>query len=143
MMRPGDSRAELRRALRGLPAKRRRALARAVREGRAVDDPRDAASAVAWARRIQAVPIPGWLLPREKPHGRRAVLWLLHGAWISAVVVAAVLVPAWRAGGIVRWLVVGAVLYSVASGQWLLALTLRARWNAPEAERRNRELLEE
>jgi len=143
MMRPGDSRAELRRALRALPAKRRRALARAVREGRAVDDPRDAASAVAWARRIQAVPIPGWLLPREKPHGRRAVLWLLHGAWISAVVVAAVLVPAWRAGGIVRWLVVGAVLYSVASGQWLLALTLRARWNAPEAERRNRELLEE
>jgi len=142
-MRPGDSRAELRRALRALPAKRRRALARAVREGRAVDDPRDAASAVAWARRIQAVPIPGWLLPREKPHGRRAVLWLLHGAWISAVVVAAVLVPAWRAGGIVRWLVVGAVLYSVASGQWLLALTLRARWNAPEAERRNRELLEE
>jgi len=103
MMRPGDSRAELRRALRALPAKRRRALARAVREGRAVDDPRDAASAVAWARRIQAVPIPGWLLPREKPHGRRAVLWLLHGAWISAVVVAAVLVPAWRAGGIVRW----------------------------------------
>ena len=143
MMRPGDSRAELRRALRGLPAKRRRALARAVREGRAVDDPRDAALAVARARRIQAVPIPGWLLPREKPHGRRAVLWLLHGAWISAVVVAAVLVPAWRAGGIVRWLVVGAVLYSVASGQWLLALTLRARWNAPEAERRNRELLEE
>src|SRR5204863_5320602 len=89
-------------ALRSLPAKRRRALARAVREGRAVDDPRDAALAVASARRIQAVPIPRWLLPREKPRGGRAVLWVLHAAWISAVVVAALLVPAWRAGGILR-----------------------------------------
>jgi len=130
-------------ALRSLPAKRRRAIARSVRAGRAVDDPRDAALAVAWARRIQAVRLPRWLLLREKPHGGRTVLWVVHAAWISAVVAAAVLVPAWRAGGIVRWLVVGAVLYSLVSLPWLLSLTLRARWNAPEAERRNRELLEE
>ena len=108
-----------------------------------MDNPRDAALAVAWARRIQAVPVPGWLVPREKPYGGRAVLWLLHAAWISAVVVAAVLVPAWHAGGIVRWLVLGAVLYSAVGLPWVLSLTLRARWNAPEAERRNRELLEE
>ena len=108
-----------------------------------MEDPRDAALAVGWARRIQATPLPRWLLPRERPHGGRAVLWLLHGAWVAAVVLAAVVVPAWRAGGVVRWLVVGAVVYSLVSVPWVLRLTLRARWNAPEAERRNRELIEE
>ena len=70
-------------------------------------------------------------------------MWLLHGTWVAAVVVAAVVVPVWRAGGVVRWLVVGAIVYSLVSVPWVLRLTLRARWNAPEAERRNRELIEE
>jgi len=137
------SRADVRRALRALPPARRRALARAVREGRAVDDPRDAALAVAWARRAQATSWPGWLLPRERPYGRRALLWLLHAAWIVLVVVGAIVVPAWRAGGVLRWIVIGALAYSIVSLPWLFAMTLRLRWNAPEAERRNRELLPE
>jgi hypothetical protein len=106
-----------------------------------VADPRDAALAAAWARQAQAARWPGWLLPRTRPRGRRAVLWLLHAAWIAVVVVAAVVVPLWRSGGIVRWVVVGALAYGIVSQAWMLALTLRMRWNAPEAERRNRELL--
>ncbi len=134
------SRADLRRALRALPPERRRALARAVREGRAVHDPRDAALAVAWARRLQAVPWLGWVLPRTRPHGRRAILWLLHAAWVVAAVVAADVVLIWRSGGILGWVVVGALAYSIVSLPWALARILRMRWNAPEAERRNREL---
>jgi hypothetical protein len=51
------------------------------------------------------------------------------------VVVDAVVVPFWRSGGIVRWVVVGALAYSVVSVPWALGLGLRMRWNAPEAER--------
>jgi hypothetical protein len=36
---------------------------------------------------------------------------------------------------------VGVLVYSLVSLPWVLSLTLRMRWNAPEAERRNRELL--
>lgn len=127
--------------MRVLSPERRRALVRAVREGRAVDDPRDARVAVAWAQRAQAAWWPKWLLPQTRPHGRRAVLWVLHVAWILVAIVTAVVVPTWRGGGILRWVVVGAVAYSIVSMPWLFALILRTRWNSPEAERRNRELL--
>jgi hypothetical protein len=138
---------DLRRALRALPRGRRRALSRAVREGRAVDDPRDAALAVALARRIQASSnLPRWLVhwPRERPHGRRAALWLLYAVWLVASVVLGLTLAAghfWESGGIVRWIFVGVLAYGVVSVPWVLAFTLRMRWNAPEAERRNRELL--
>ena len=79
--------------------------------------------------------------PQTRPRGRRAVLWLLHVAWIVVVIVTAVVVPTWRGGGVLRWVVVGALGYSIVSMPWLFALILRTRWNAPEAERRNRELL--
>jgi hypothetical protein len=115
-------------------------LAHAIREGRAVDDVRDAPLAVAWARRLQAGSWPRWVLPRTRPRGRSAVLWSLHAAWAVILIVAVIVVPLWRSGGVPRWLVVGGLAYS-ALGIPLIALTLRMRWNAPAAERRNRELL--
>jgi len=138
---PNLSGVGLRSALRALPRERRRALSRAIREGRAVDDHRDAALAVAWARRVQAAPWPKWILPRTRPRGRRAFLWLLHAAWLVVALVAVIVVPFWRSGGIARWVVVGVFAYSLVSAPWLLSLTLRMRWNAPEAERTNRDLL--
>jgi hypothetical protein len=127
--------------MRALPSKRRRAVVRAVRDGRAVNDPRDAHLAVAWARRAQAVWWPRWFLPQTRPHGWVAVLWFLHAAWILVVVAAAIVIPTWRGGGVLRWVVVGAFVYSIMSLPWLLALILRTRWNSPEAERQNRELI--
>jgi hypothetical protein len=137
------SRADLRRALRALPPDRRRTIARAIREGRVVDDPRDAALAVAVARRIQATPWPRWALPRTRPHGRRAVLWLLHAAWVTAAFVVAIIFALISSiGGVLIWIVVVVVASSIVGASWWsYAPILRMRWNAPEAERRNRELL--
>jgi hypothetical protein len=132
---------DLRRAMRALPPKRRRALVRAVRDGRAVDDSRDAHLAVMWAQRAQAAWWPKWFLPQERPRGGRALLWLVHVGWVLAAIVAVIVIPMWRGGGTVRWLVVGALAYSIVAMPWLFALVLRTRWNAPEAELRNREVL--
>ena len=137
------SRADLRRAIEGLSAGRRRAIARAVRDGRAVDDPRNAQLAVLWAQRAQAAWWPKWLLPQKRPHGWRAILWLLHVGWIVVAIALAVVIPTWRSGGVLRWIVVGAFAYSILIMPWVWALVLRTRWNAPDAERRNRELLGE
>ena len=68
------------------------------------------------------------------------MLWAGHATWVVVVVVIAVVVPAWRLDGVVRWLVVGAVVYAVVGMPWVLSLVLRMRWNAPEAERRNSQL---
>jgi hypothetical protein len=38
-------------------------------------------------------------------------------------------------------IVVGVFAYGIFSVPWVLRLVLQTRWNAPEAERRNRELL--
>jgi hypothetical protein len=135
------SRSEVRRALRALPPKRRRELVRAVREGRAVDDPRDAALAVAWARQVQAGRWPRWALPEKRPLGRRRFLWLGHVAWILSTLVIAVVFSWDTLGGFVRWLLVGVLAYGIVGIPWSLRLVLRTRWNAPEAERRNRDLL--
>jgi hypothetical protein len=139
-MRPDRSPGGFRRRLRALPANRRQAVARAIRNGRAVEDPRDAPLAVEWAQRIESVRMPRWILPRKRPHGLWAVLWLLHGTWIAAVVVTAIVIPAWRAGGLVRWVVIGAVAYSAISVPWVVTRGLQMRWNAAEAGRRNRDL---
>jgi hypothetical protein len=135
------SRVDLRRELRALSSERRRAVGRAIREGRAVDDPRDAALAVAWARRVQVTWWPGWALPRSRPRGRRALLWLLHATWSIAVLVLALAAFLSQSHGIIRWAIVGVLVYGVVSMPWVLRFMLRMRWNAPDAERRNRELL--
>jgi hypothetical protein len=58
---------------------------------------------------------------------------------LLAVVVAVVF--AWNSLGLARWIVVGILAYGIVSIPWTLGVILRTRWNAPEAERRNRELL--
>jgi hypothetical protein len=107
-----------------------------------VDDPRDAALAVAWARRIQAAWWPGFALPRSRPQGRRALLWVLHATWTIAVVAVLFAGIVSRSHGIIRWVIVGALAYTVVSMPFAFRFMLRMRWNAPEAEQRNRELLE-
>jgi hypothetical protein len=132
----------LRREIRSLPRERRRELGRAVREGRTVVDPRDAALAVAWAQRMQRMWWPSWFLPATRPHGGRAALWGVHGAWVVVVIVTALIGATWHRGDIIRWGTVVVLAYSILSMSWLFRLILRTRWNAPEAERRNRELLD-
>jgi hypothetical protein len=132
--------AALRRALRDLPSDRRKGIGRAVREGRCVDDPRDAALAVALARRMQRVPWLRWALPETRPTGKRKILWIGHAAFVLAALVVA-LVFAWNSLGLARWIFLGVFAYGVISVPWVLSVVLRMRWNAPEAERRNRELL--
>jgi hypothetical protein len=64
--------------------------------------------------------------------------------WLVASVLVGLILTAghfWGSGGILRWVFVGALAYGFVSVPWVLAFTLRMRWNAPEAERRNRELL--
>ncbi len=139
--RANPSRAELRRALRRLPGSRRRALLRAVRQGRAVDEPRDATLAVAWARRVQVFSWPRWVLPQTRPHGRGAALWLLHGAWLAGALLLTAVQIQLAVGRILGWIFAGTIVYSIIGAPWFLAVILRTRWNAPEAERRNRQLL--
>jgi hypothetical protein len=138
---PSKAGKNLRREIRSLPRERRRALGRAVREGRAVDDPRDVELAVAWAQRVQRSWGARWLLPAIRPHGKRAFLWCVHAAWVVAVIVTALIGATWHRGGIIRWAAVAVLAYCILSTTWLVRLILRTRWNAPEAERRNRELL--
>ncbi len=57
---------------------------------------------------------------------------------VLVVVIAGVVV---QIRGIFRWVVAGVLAYGLLSLPWILSLALRMRWNAPEAERRNRELL--
>jgi hypothetical protein len=132
---------DFRRKIRSLPRERRRELARAVREGRSVDDPRDAELAVAWAQRTQRSWWPRWFLPATRPHGKRAFLWCVHAAWVVAVIVTTLIGVTWHRGEIIRWAAVVVLAYSILSTTWLFRLILRTRWNAPDAERRNRELL--
>ena len=109
-----------------------------------MDDPRDAALAVAWARRVQTAPWVRWALPERKPQGRRALLWLLHAACVLVALLVAI-VLAWRDLGnlgTLRWVFVAFVAYGIVIAPWVLAGVLRTRWNAPEAELRNRELID-
>jgi len=133
---------DLRREIRSLPRERRRELGRAVRDGRAVDDPRDAELAVAWAQRVQRNRWPSWFVPATRPHGKRAFLWCVHAAWVFAVIAVTLIGATWHRGEIIRWAAIGVLAYSILSTTWLLRLTLRTRWNALDAERCNRELLD-
>ena len=69
------------------------------------------------------------------------MLWLGHAAWVLVAVVIGVGVAWNNLGGPARWIVLAVIVYGVLGTPWVLALALRTRWNAPEAERRNRELL--
>ncbi len=137
---------EIRGELRKLPRERRREIGNAIRAGRAVTDPRDAALAVAWAeyldKRRYTWAWPPWVMPRERPVGRHAWFWSLHVvAMLAAIGLACALswasIPSpWQ------WLVVAFVVYSVATVPFTLSRVLRTYWNAPQAAAANRELLE-
>jgi len=77
---------EIRAELRKLPRERRREIVNAIRAGRAVNDPRDAPLAAAWADYLdqRRHTWPRWIMPRERPHGRHAWLWLVHVALLLA-----------------------------------------------------------
>jgi hypothetical protein len=112
-----------------------------------VDDPRDAALAVAWAENLggQRGSWPWWMTPRRRPTGWRAWAWGFHLAWMLAAVAYAcvVVVPGvWDAlPGFSRWLIAGFLIYGLLSLPVILWLIVRAHWNAPEADRKNRGLL--
>jgi hypothetical protein len=65
---------------------------------------------------------------------------MAHGMWVILTLVVAV-VFAWQSLGATRWIVVGVFAYGIFSVPWVLRLALQTRWNAPEAERLNREVL--
>jgi hypothetical protein len=132
---------EVRRAVRQLPSERRKDVLAAIRAGRAVKDPRDAVLAVAWAERLSKVRWPAWVMPRERPHGKRRWLSLLHLTWaVGAGVVA--LISLWPSiPGNWRWLLVGVLAYGTIVTPITIARVLRTHWNAPEAAEKNRQLL--
>ena len=107
-----------------------------------MNDPRDAALAADFAAGLQRVRWFGfgWALPRRRPQGRRRWLWLTHLAVTLAGVVFTI-VQLWpKVHSPWRWVFVALLVYSVISMPLILGRVLRAFWNAPEAERKNREL---
>jgi hypothetical protein len=132
---------DVRRAVRQLPLERRKDVLAAIRAGRAVNDPRDAVMAVAWAERLSKVRWPAWVLPRQRPDGKRRWLWLLHLTWLVGAVVVA-LISLWSSiPGIWRWLLVGVLAYGTIVTPITIAQVLRTYWNAPAAADKNRQLI--
>jgi hypothetical protein len=108
-----------------------------------VNDPRDAVLAVAWAERLSKVRWPAWVMPRERPHGKRRWLWLLDLTGVVAAVVVA-LISSWSSiPGSWRWPLVGVFVYWTIVTPITIARGLRTYWNAPEAAEKNRQLLPE
>jgi hypothetical protein len=108
---------EIRRRLRELPRQRHKDVLAAVREGRDVRDPRDAALAVDWAETLdakrQAWVWPWWILPRTRPSGWRAWAWLVHVVWIT-IAIAVADATLWHSlPGIWRWVIVGVLAYGL------------------------------
>lgn len=138
---------EIRRRVRQLPRERRKEIGRAIRNGRAVDDRRDAALALALAENLARKRRfwPWWVMPRRRPTGWRVWAWILHLAWMLgalAYACAVVLPSAWGAlPGVWRWVVAGFLAYAWISMPFTIAWMLRIYWNAPEAARKNRALL--
>jgi hypothetical protein len=137
---------EIRRQVRQLPRERRREIGRAIREGRAVGDPRDAALTAAWAEQLnkRGRLWPWWIMPRRRPTGWRAWAWIGHALWMvaaAAYACVAVWPSVWPAlPGIWRWVLVGFLAYGVLSLPVVLWFVLRIHWNASEAARHNRDL---
>lgn len=132
---------EVRRALRRLPRERRKDILAAIRAGRAVRDPRDTALAVACAERLDRIRWPAWVMPRSRPRGKRAWLWLLHVSWIAAALAVAIATLWSSIPGIWRWVLLVFFAYSAIVTPVTIAQTLRAYWNASEAAEQNRHLL--
>jgi hypothetical protein len=134
---------DVRRAIRRLPRDRRKDIIAAIRAGREVKDSRDARLAVASAERLERVHWPSWVMPRSRPHGKRAWLWLLHLGWIIAATVGAVLAFWSIVPGLWRWVITGIYAYAAVTAPVTVTQMLRAYWNAPEAAKKNRQLLGE
>jgi hypothetical protein len=133
---------EIRAALRTIPRDRRREIVNAIRAGRAVNDPRDASLAVAWAEYLdrRRSTWPRWFMPLKRPHGKRAWLWLLHVAsMLVALALACRFLWTWL-GTPWRYFAIAWVAYSVVTTPLIIGRTLRSYWNAPQAAAANREL---
>jgi len=136
---------EIRRRLRELPRERRHDLLAAIRSGRAVQDPRDAALAVAWAEALDAKrqtwAWPRWVLPRSRPTGWRAWAWLAHFIWITVAMGVADATLWHSLPGFWRWIIIGVVAYGFVTMPFTIWRMLQAYWNASEAARKNHDLL--
>lgn len=137
---------EIKQRLRKLPRERRREIALSIREGRAVNDPRDAPLAVAWAERLAANAhrSPASLLPlTQRPTGWRAWAWLIHLAWVLAALTY-VYYRLWHeVTGTWHWVLLGFLAYTVCGMPFTVHAvrrTLHAYWNAPDAAKQNRQL---
>jgi hypothetical protein len=133
---------QIREELRNLPAERRKDVGAAVREGRAVADPRDAALAIRWAEHLETANWPRWVLPRTRPLGSKAWAWILYAAALVALLVWALWVLIWPdlpQGW--RWVMLALLVPAVATTPITLLHMLRSFWNAPETVATNRELL--
>lgn len=137
------SRREVRHRLRELPKDRRKDVMSSIREGRAVRDPRDAPLAAALAERLSVSGRrwPWWVVPMERPRGWRAWLWVIHGIWIVFAFAFAYVLIVSRMPGMWRWVVLGLLVYTAITMPIMLRQTLRAYWNAPEAARRNKDVV--
>jgi hypothetical protein len=114
----------------------------ALREGRAVHDPRDAPVAVAWAEYLNAKSWPAWVMPRTRPHGWKARAWVAH----VVLILASVAWGWWMLWHAVpspwRWVAVAFLAEGVITMPFTLRRTLLMFWNAPEAATKNRALLQ-
>jgi hypothetical protein len=130
--------------LRKVPRDRRREIVNAIREGRAVNDPRDAPLAMEWADYLDGRRFtwawPRWVMPRERPHGRHVWLWGLHAAWVLV----AIAIALWsaRLPSPLDYLVIAFFAYGAVTLPFTLRHVLRSYWNAPQAAAANRELVE-
>jgi hypothetical protein len=134
---------EIRAEVRKLPRDRRREIVNAIRAGRAVSDPRDAPLAAAWADYLvrRSSRWPRWLMPRERPQGKHAWLWLIHVALLLIAVgitfrVTLAFPTPWR------YLVIAWLAYSLVTTPLTMRRMLRSYWNARQAAAANRELVE-
>lgn len=114
----------------------------AIREGRAVADPRDAELAAAWADNLAAKGrrFPWWVLPLTRPRGPRAWLWVAHLVWITVAIVYAYVRIFSLLPGAWRWVLLGCLGYAALTTPITMRQLLRAYWNAPQAAERNRRL---
>ena len=80
-------------------------------------------------------------MPRERPHGKRLWLWLLHLAWIVATAAVALIISWSSIPGVWRWLVVAVLAYWAIATPITMGRVLRTYWNAPEAAEKNRQVL--
>jgi hypothetical protein len=123
--------------LRRLPQERRRDVVAALREGRAVRDPRDAPLAVALAERparnAGRWPVRIWIQPRSS---RERIERTIHVVILPASLAYAMYVV-WSNGGWVHWAVLAWLVLSVTSIPAYVQ-TFRVLRNAPAALEANR-----